>query len=72
MFEAEDARIPTAREWRKRRDQAGILIGYVFQTPKGSRLRSQAWRIFRQWQEEEITFKVAEKKLRELAAKAKA
>ena len=65
-------RIPSLREWRKRRDQAGILIGYVFQTPKGSRLREQAWRVYEDWQEERITFKEAEKRLRELAAKAKA
>ncbi len=61
-----EIRIPTVREWRMRRDQAGILHGIIVKIPRGS-LRKQAWQIFHQWQEEEITFKEAEKKLRELA-----
>ena len=69
MFREEEARIPTVREWRKRRDQAGELHGIIAKIPRVP-LREKAWRIFHQWQEEEITFKEAEKKLRELAAKA--
>ncbi len=71
VFREEEARIPTVREWRKRRDQAGELLYIVAGIPRGP-LREKAWRIFHQWQEEEITYKEAEKKLRELAAKAKA
>lgn len=65
------SRIPSVREWRKRRDQAGQLIHLVVQTPRGP-LRQRAWQIFRDWQEEKTTFKEAEKRLRKLAAKAKA
>jgi len=66
----DEIRIPSVREWRKRRDQAGQLIHLVVQTPRGS-LRQKAWQIFRDWQEEKTTFKEAEKRLRGLAAKAK-
>ena len=66
------ARIPTVWEWRKRRSQAGILIGYVFQIPKGSRLRAEAWRVYEDWQEERIGFREAEQRLKRLVAEAQA
>ena len=64
-------RIPSVREWRRRRDQAGILIHYVVQTPRGSSLRKKAWKVFEEWQEERITFEEARERLERLAAEAK-
>ena len=64
-------RIPSLKEWRKRRDQAGILHYIIAGIPRGP-LREQAWQVYEDWQEERITFKEAEQRLRELAAKAKA
>ncbi len=67
-----EIRVPSVREWRKRRDQAGKLIYILTDIPRDSLLRKKAWRVYEDWQEERITFKEAEKKLRELAARAKA
>ena len=61
----------TTREWRKNRDRAGILLGLVYSTPEG-RARERAWSIYRKWANAEITYSEAEKRLRELAGKAKA
>ena len=65
------AGIPGVREWRRRRDQAGELLYIVAGIPRGP-LRRQAWQVFHEWQEERITFREAERRLRELAAKAEA
>ena len=64
-------RVPSLGEWRRRRDQAGILCYIIAGIPRGP-LREQAWQIFDRWQEELITFREARERLRELARKAKA
>ena len=65
-------RVPSLGEWRERRDQAGRLLYILTDIPRDSPLREQAWRVYEDWQEERITFKEAEQRLRELARKAKA
>ncbi len=64
-----EVRVPSVREWRERRDQAGELIHIVVQIPRGP-LRRKAWEIFDRWQEEEITFQEAKRRLRELVERA--
>ncbi len=59
------------REWRKRRDQAGILLGYVAKAVKTSR-GEEAWRIYEDWRSERIGFEEAKKRLEKLLAEAKA
>ncbi len=44
-----------------RRNQAGILIGYVLHAPKGK--RREAWRIYYAWRDWKISFREAEKRL---------
>ena len=51
----------SVKEWRRRREQASILIGYVMEAPRGR--KREAWRIYREWQEGRITFTEARKRL---------
>ena len=51
----------TVKEWRLRRDQAGILIGYVLHAPKGK--RGEAWRVYYMWRDWKISFREAEERL---------
>ncbi len=54
----------TVKEWRQRREQASILIGYVMEAPRDR--EREAWRIYRDWQEGRIKFTEAREKLLEL------
>ncbi len=53
--------VMSVKEWRVRRDQAGILIGYVLHAPKGK--RREAWRIYYAWRDWKISFREAEERL---------
>lgn len=59
------------REWRKRRDQAGILLGYVAKAVKASH-GEEAWRIYEDWRSWRISFEEARKRLEKLLAEARA
>ncbi len=61
----------STREWRKNRDQAGVLLGLVYKTPKGE-ARERAWRVYEKWANAEISYSEAEKRLKKLAGKARA
>ena len=52
-------------EWRGRLGRLLALVGEAGDTP-------EAWRVYHQYRDGEITFKEAERKLRGLAEKAKA
>ena len=55
------------KEWRKRRDQAGILIGHIYIIHRvAPDLEEEAWRIYEKWKNEEISFEEALKKIEEL------
>lgn len=51
----------SVREWRRRREQASILIGYVMEAPRGR--KREAWRIYREWQEGRMKFTEAKRRL---------
>ena len=52
------------KEWRKRRDQAGILIGHIYIIHRvAPDLEEEAWRIYEKWKNEEISFEEALKKI---------
>jgi len=53
--------VMTIKEWRKRRNQAGILLSLVMEAPKEK--RKEAQRIYREWQKGKITYKQAKKLL---------
>jgi hypothetical protein len=53
--------VMSVKEWRLRRDQAGILIGYVIHAPKGK--REKAWEIYSKWNNGIISFREAERQL---------
>jgi len=55
------------REWRRRRDQAGILVGHIYIIHRvAPELEEEAWRIYEKWKVREIEFEEALKKLEEL------
>ncbi len=57
------------REWRRLRDQAGILIYYKVEAVKRNpKLRKTAEEIYEQWRTGKISFKQALKELKKLAA----
>ena len=58
-------RFMSVKEWRKYRDQAGILLHLISLVPKDR--REKAWRIYHEWRDWKITFSEAKKKLKELA-----
>ncbi|MEB3851780.1 MAG: hypothetical protein LRS49_04265 [Desulfurococcales archaeon] len=58
----------STKKWRENRDRASILLGLVLKVGN----TDEAWQVYRQWADTKITFKEAEKRLRELAAKARA
>ena len=61
------------RKWRKRRDQAGILIGYIYIIHRiAPDLEEEAWSIYENWKNEEINFEEALRKLEELIDSIKA
>jgi len=53
------------KEWRKYRNQAGILLHLISLVPKER--RSEAWRIYHEWRDWKITFNEAKQRLMELA-----
>ena len=61
----------STKEWRRNRDRAGILLGLVYKVPRDE-AREKAWQVYRKWANAEISYREAEKKLRELAGEAKA
>ena len=58
----------SVKEWRRNRDRAGILLGLVLEAGN----TDEAWRVYKKWANAEITYEEARKRLRELAARAKA
>ena len=52
------------REWRERRNQASILIGYVIHAARGK--KREAWRVYNEWRRGKLTFSEAERKLRSI------
>ncbi len=56
----------STREWRRNRDREGILLGLVYRAGK----TTEAWRVYREWANAEITYEEARKRLLELARKA--
>lgn len=53
------------KEWRKYRNQAGILLHLISLVPKER--RSEAWRIYHEWRDWKIAFNEAKRRLMELA-----
>ena len=58
------------REWR-RRNQAGILLGYVAKAVRAGR-GEEAWRIYEEWRSWRISFEEARERLEKLVAEARA
>jgi len=56
----------STKEWRRNRDRAGILLGLVLKAGN----TDEAWRVYKQWANAEITYTEAKKKLEELARQA--
>jgi len=57
----------TLKEWRKWRDQAGILLSLFDLVPEER--RNEAWRIYRMWRDFKISFTEAKKRILALAKK---
>jgi len=59
------------REWRRLRDKAGILLGYVAKAVRAGR-GEEAWRVYEEWRSGRIGFKEARRRLEQLLAEAAA
>ncbi len=59
----------TDKEFRKYRNQAGILIGLIVEIPR--EYRRTGWRIYEKWKNWKITYREAKQKLEKLAKKHK-
>jgi len=59
------------QEWRRMRDQAGILLGMVVEAQRAGR-GEEAWRIYEEWRSWRISYEEARKRLEELLAEAQA
>ena len=57
----------SVKEWRLRRDQAGILIGMIYDLPPSKRPAGR--RIYEKWMRWEISFSKAKAMLKKLAEK---
>ncbi len=57
----------SVREWRRRRDQAGILIGMIRDLPPSKQREGR--RIYEEWRTWKISFTEAKRRLRALAKK---
>ncbi len=57
----------TVEEWRKRRNQAGILIGMIYDLPPEKRVEGR--RIFELWRDWRISFAEARRRIKALAGK---
>ncbi len=55
-------RLMTLKEWRKWRNQAGILIDLVVEAGNDD----EAWRIYHAWRDFKISFEEARKRLKRL------
>lgn len=54
----------SVKEWRERRDQAGILIGYIIYAPRGR--KREAWKVYDDWRKGKLTFSEAERRLKSI------
>ena len=57
----------TLREWRKWRDQAGVLLSLLDLVPEDR--RGEAWRIYHLWRDWKLSFAEAKKRILALAGK---
>ncbi len=57
----------TVKEWRKLRDQAGILLGLMDYVPECR--KGEAWRIYYLWRDCKITFREAKRRLKSLKSR---
>ena len=57
----------TVKEWRKWRDQAGILLSLFDLVPEER--RNEAWRIYHLWHDWKISFTEAKRRIKALAKK---
>ena len=58
-------------EWRRLRDQAGILLGYVAKATRAGR-GEEAWRVYEEWKNWRISYEEARRRLERLLEEAKA
>ena len=59
------------REWRRLRDQAGILLGYVVEAEEAGK-GEEAWRVYEEWKNWRISYEEARKRLERLLEEARA
>ncbi len=59
------------KEWRRARDEAGILLGYVAKAIRAGR-REEAWRVYEEWRAGKLDFDEAKNLLEKLVAEARA
>jgi len=57
----------SVKEWRKFRDQAGVLLSMFDDVPESR--QEEAWRIYRMWRDWKISFTEAKRRLKALASK---
>ncbi len=57
------------KEFMRERRRAGVLIGMIYDLPKG--MRKKGWGIYNAWLRYEITFGEAKKRLSNLLEEAK-
>ncbi len=57
----------TLREWRRWRDQAGVLLSLLDLVPEDR--RDEAWRIYYLWRDWKLSFTEAKKRILALAGK---
>ena len=61
-------RVPSVEEWRRRRNQAGTLLYIIAGIPRSG--RREAWRVYREWQENKVSYEEARRRLKALAGEA--
>ena len=59
------------KEWRRLRDQAGELLGYVVEAEEAGK-GEEAWRIYEEWKSWRISYEEARRRLERLLAEATA
>ncbi len=60
-------KLMSVEEWRKRRNQAGILIGMIHDLPPSK--RAECRKVYEEWRKWRISFTEAKRRLKELAIK---
>ena len=60
-------KLMSVKEWRRRRSQAGILIGMIHDLPPSK--RGEGRRIYEEWRTWRISFTVAMRRLKALSSK---